>query len=110
MLQAVQVVPVAVHAGINLVGNPAGQRQAVIEYGFGTEQGMVDAAQFHAPHPNHRQLQCNGQIREVFLVVEGHPPAAGPFNQAQVCPLIQYVLHLLLQCLYLQGYAGIGGG
>ncbi|MNJ49515.1 hypothetical protein D3C77_447490 [compost metagenome] len=70
---------------------------------------MVDTAQSHAYHQNHRQFQGDGQIREVGLVRQRYAPAACAFNQGEVGTLLQNLPHRCQQPLYAQHHAGLTG-
>ncbi|MNE56402.1 hypothetical protein D3C80_1513070 [compost metagenome] len=70
---------------------------------------MVDAAQTHADHQNHRQLQGNGQVRQVGLIGQRYAPATGTFDQGEICALSQHCAHRVQQSLHAQNDSGFAG-
>ena len=55
------------HFRIDLVGDPAGERQAARGDGLGREQAMVDAAESQADDEDHRQREADGEVGAVTV-------------------------------------------
>ncbi|MNN79217.1 hypothetical protein D3C81_1958400 [compost metagenome] len=70
---------------------------------------MINTAQTHTDHQNHRQLQGNGQVREAGLVGQRDTPATGAFDQGEVSTLGQNLAHRCQQRLHTQCHAGFTG-
>jgi hypothetical protein len=65
---------------VDVVGHPAGQREAARAYGFGGEQRVVQATQPQAHHQHHGQAQRLGQVGAGLGVRQRHMKAARAFH------------------------------
>src|SRR5690554_3525339 len=93
MLQGGQVVGiergVVGEVGSQQVTDPASQLRPIRSYGLRRQAGMIEAAEPETDHEDHRQVELNGQPREILAVVERDTPAPGTLYQDEVMRLFQ---------------------
>ncbi len=67
-----------------LIGNPTRQRHAGLLNRSCSQQRMIDAAEPHAHHQNHRQTQPRRQIGHAMLRIQRHEPTARPLHHDNI--------------------------